>query len=548
MTTGYFVDGLTPFYAAVNYNETKFDRTNGANHAVYARFNIPLNQKAGTYSGVFKVYIVGEGYKDINVQFTVYNFTMYDTESDNVNAQNNFASDFYVKGAGLRAMFDCSSKNYSDEYGELYDYILEYNLNGGELPYDMYYTDNIDGYLVKLVEYYNNPKVRTIRLDLAEGTVSYSYKKTSSSATKEYTVGRVIFEDNWNTSGKTVAGAKTLLKAIAEYCVENDINLFEKFFIGIQGEPGTIEEHLSAVLSYNAIRNSIDYVLNSAGINWTGHDDIRNSLRTMTILGTTTAFLQITDGYGERVYGMKEGNKLVDNVYWKYAYYKSDAYNEATEITINYDYVDSYSPPYHCLYGSTSSKDDFSIAILNDNVDTTHIWWYGCVDPSNPWQNYAINANHVITRGNTWAMYSLGVEGEIYWGVNGWLDDEHTYLTEAEVWNGQCHTDYMMGDGALVLPNVERYARYSDDFKFCPTYRLAVTSESIDDYNYICYAQSLINAMASGSAKTTAQNNLNSYINAVYNNSAITNLITTNANTVRTARANIAALIAGLIG
>ncbi|MBP5467336.1 MAG: InlB B-repeat-containing protein, partial [Clostridia bacterium] len=329
LTTGYFVDGLTPFYAAVNYEETKFDRTNGANHAVYARFNIPLNQKAGTYSGVFKIYVVGEGYNDINVQFTVYNFTMYDTESDDVNAQNNFASDFYVKGAGLRAMFDCSSKNYSDEYGELYDYILEYNLNGGELPYDMYYTDNIDGYIVKLVEYYNNPKVRTIRLDLAEGTVSYSYKKTSSSATKEYTVGRVIFEDNWNTSGKTVAGAKTLLKAIAEYCVENDINLFEKFFIGIQGEPGTIEEHLSAVLSYNAIRNSIDYVLNSAGVNWTGHDDIRNSLRTIPILGTTTAFLQITDGYGERVYGMKEGNKLVDNVYYKYAYYKSNAYNEA---------------------------------------------------------------------------------------------------------------------------------------------------------------------------------------------------------------------------
>ena len=548
LTKGYFVDGLTPFYAAVNYEETKFDRTNGANHAVYARFNIPLNQKAGVYSGAFKVYVLGEGYKDVNVQFTVYNFTMYDTDSDDVNAQNNFASDLYIKGAGLTSMFDCSSKNYSDEYGELYDYILDYNINGGEIPYDMYYTDHIDGYIEKLVQYYNNPKVRTIRLDLAEGTVSYSYKKTSSSATKEYTVGRVIFEDNWNTSGKTVAGAKTLLKAIAEYCVENDINLFEKFFIGVRGEPSKIAEHLSVVLSYNAARNSIDYVLNDAGITWTGHDDIKNSLRTIPIIGTTTAFLQITDGYGEQVYGMKEGNKLVDDVYWKYAYYKSDSYNDAVEITINYDYVDSYSPPYHCLYGSSSTTDSFAIAILNDSVDTTHIWWYGCISPSNPWQNYAINADHVITRGNTWAMYSLGVEGEIYWAINGWLDDETTPLSEDDVWAGLSHTDGMMGDGELVLPNVERYARYADDFKFCPTYRLAVTSESIDDYNYICYAQSLIDQMASGSAKTTAQNNLNSYVNAVYNSSSVTNTITTNAATVRTARANIAALIESLVG
>ena len=552
---GYFVDGLTPFYAAVNYEETKFNRTNGANHAVYARFNIPLNQKAGVYSGAFKIYVVGEGYKDLNVQFTVYDFTMYDTESDDVNGQNNFASNFYVRGEALSAMFGCTSKNYSDEYEEAYEYILDYNLNGGEVPYDMYYTTGINGYIEKLVEYYNNPKVRTIRLDLVTGEVSYSYKKTSSSSYLTYTIKKVIYECDWAYKEHTIAGAKTLLKAIAEYCIAHDINLFEKFFVGIQGEPNTVEKHISSVLSFNAVKNSIDYVLNNAGINWTGHDDIKESLRTMTILGTTTAFITVEDAFGEWVYGMKQGNKLVDDVYYKYAYYKSDSYNEATEITINYDYVDSFSPPYHCLYGSTGSTDpsthkadSYAIALLNDNVDTTHIWWYGCVSPSNPYQNYAINADHVITRGNTWAMYALGIEGEVYWSVCSWKENDSTYKTEAEAWNGECNTNNMMGDGALLLPNVERYARYSDDFKFCPTYRLCVTSESIDDYNYICYAQSLINAMASGSAKTTAQNNLNSYIAAVYNNSSVTNMISNSASTIRTARANIADLIADLIG
>ena len=145
-------------------------------------------------------------------------------------------------------------------------------------------------------------------------------------------------------------------------------------------------------------------------------------------------------------------------------------------------------------------------------------------------------------------MYALGIEGEVYWSVCSWKENDSTYKTEAEAWNGECNTNNMMGDGALLLPNVERYARYSDDFKFCPTYRLCVTSESIDDYNYICYAQSLINAMASGSAKTTAQNNLNSYIAAVYNNSSVTNMISNSASTIRTARANIADLIADLIG
>ena len=560
LPTGYFVDGLTPFYAAVNYEETIFNRTNGANHAVYARFNIPLNQKAGTYFGVFKIYVVGEGYVDLNVQFTVYDFTMYDTESEDVNSQNNFASNFYVRGEALKGMFGCTSKNYSEEYEELYEYILDYNINGGEVPYDMYYTTDIDGYIEKLVEYYNNPKVRTIRLDLVTGDVSYSYKKTSSSSYQTYTINKVIYECDWAYKDKTIAGAKTLLKAIAEYCVAHDINLFEKFFVGIQGEPNSVAKHISAVLSYNAVRNSIDYVLNDAGITWTGHNDIKESLRTMTILGTTTAFVKVQDAFGEWVYGMKEGNKLVDNVYYKYAYYKSDENNEATEITINYDYVDSFSPPYHCLYGSTGSNnsgdypsdpnsyaDNYSIALLNDAVDTTHIWWYGCISPSNPYQNYAINADHVITRGNTWTMYALGVEGEVYWSVCSWKENDSTYKTEAEAWNGECNTDNMMGDGALVLPNVTRYARYSDDFKFCPTYRLAVTSESIDDYNYICYAQSLIDQMASGSAKTTAQNSLNSYIAAVYDNSDTTNMISKSASTIRTARANIAALIASLL-
>lgn len=122
--------------------------------------------------------------------------------------------------------------------------------------------------------------------------------------------------------------------------------------------------------------------------------------------------------------------------------------------------------------------------------------------------------------------------------LDSWTDDEDNVVSTEESFLYEVE-----GDVTLVYPNV---TRYDADFKFCATYRLIATKEGVDDYNYICYAQSLIDAMASGSEKTAAQNNLNECVDSMVNQSADRAVVNSSAANARTARATLVALIESL--
>ena len=543
ISTGYYVNALVPFYAASASSEAVFDRTNGDNQTIFVRFNVPADQKAGVYTGSFRIYVLGVGYKDVSVSFTVNNFTLPE--------ENNYKTKFGISEWDIKAVFGTTHERTSEEYTELYELLLDYNLNGGQIPASMYNSAvAINGYIAKLVEYYNDPKVAAIQLYCSDGTAYYEYQKSRFSAIQKYTLSSVIHEYDWTDSdGITNYGTRSMLKAIAEYCVENDINLFEKLYFRLNDEPNTPETCIQAILSYNAVKNGIDYALSK--VDFTGHVDIENSLRYLPYFVTCSPSAEVEDAYGATVLALYSGNKFVDSVNSKTAYYPADSNNSKQSITINYTYLTDYVPTFKSVIGS--EKDSRVYSLRTDSDPETHVWWYSMITTVNPYPHYVVNANQIINRSKTWATYYYGIEGELYYCVNDW---KHYYydaqgkgasdqLDEEAIWNGE---DVYYGgyeEGTLVYPNVTRYA---GDFKFCPTYRLVATSEGIDDYNYICYAQSLIDAMATGSAKTAAQNSLNTCIDSMVNQDATNAIINSSASTLRTARNNLIALIEELVG
>ncbi|MBO4573359.1 MAG: InlB B-repeat-containing protein [Clostridia bacterium] len=544
LSTGYYPNALVPFYAASANAESVFDRTNGDNQTIFIRFNIPLGQKAGTYTGTFRIYVIGVGYKDVSVSFKVNDFVLPE--------ESNYKSKYGVDFAMLGDMFGVAANRSTEEYKELYNFMKEYGINTGYVPSGAGYTGASDlaNYIAVLEEYYNDPKVTAIQILTPKQSAYYEYKKTSSSAKKTYEIS-IVDEFDSEYDGKPVYGMRNILKSIAEYCVTNDINLFEKLYFRLNDEPSDPEAAISSILSYNAVKNSIAYALSE--VDFSGHTDIQASLTNIPILITISPSQTIKDDYGSTVTAFDSGNKFVDSVYSKTAYYTDENGDNINDIEINNTYLKGFVPIYAFVIGTDT--DPKVTTLLADSDPTTHVWWYSMVQTPNPYPNFATNADHVITRSRTWAQYYYGVEGELYHCVNYWADCTYTIEggkekqikvphTEAEIWSDGTSYHGAIEDGLFVYPNV---TRYDGDFKYCATYKLVAVKEGIDDYNYICYAQSLIDNIADADTKSEKQALLDGYVAAMVNTSAPRAVVNSSKSNLQTQRGRIAKLIEDIL-
>ena len=549
LDTGYYMDALVPYYAAVACDEAVFDRTGGDNNTVVIDIKVPKGQKAGLYTGKIRVEVVGVGYKDINVSFTVYDFTLPEETAAK--------TDFAIPVNYLTDVFGEYGGYESELYRELYDYLIDFNLNAGRVPSVPSYGDyNWTRYMNMLADYAADPRISTINLyagfSMTTYTYTYNYRKktlfgyTTEQKTDTYTDLIVLDEYDRqesyvNNQHETVVytdyGLRTTLKKIAEYCIANDVDIFKKLIVNSpqNDEPSDAKNYAAAILSYNAVRRSIDYVLNGADIDWTGHENIKASLDDIP-------FLVTTDPSDEVV----AGNNIIDNVISQTAYIPADEYNERVDLTIEYKYLKDFI----ALVAAFDTTDKPTSAArlyeyLANKPEHVHVWWYNCCLSINPYTCYGVNSNTVQMRANRWAQFGMGVEGELYCSVNNWFslsdDDTVTVLTEDEIWQGKFNQAGLIGDGVLVYPNVERYEDY--DFRFCPTYRLFIMRESVDDYNYLAYAQKLIDRLGDAELKQQKQAALDGIVHALYTK---TRNITTSAGEVRSARAQVAELIRSL--
>ena len=137
-------------------------------------------------------------------------------------------------------------------------------------------------------------------------------------------------------------------------------------------------------------------------------------------------------------------------------------------------------PLYNKLW-YTQSIDD----MREHQEDGAVFWSYGCVEsdfyPSPAWEinDYALSQRNLL-----WFDYENGVEGNLFWNVNGYCNWSKTtrwgYAVLSDLYELASHDGLSDGDGYLLYPG----APYGSEYPFA-SLRLAVYRDGVDDHTYM---------------------------------------------------------------
>ena len=107
------------------------------------------------------------------------------------------------------------------------------------------------------------------------------------------------------------------------------------------------------------------------------------------------------------------------------------------------------------------------------------IWWYGCESPREPFANFHMDDDGIVTRLVPWMMFDYDVEGMIYWCVNYFqTEDIYTYPS--------VFLD-TVGDGQLLYPG-EKFGIFGP----LSSRRLESLREGMEDYECLLMIENAI--------------------------------------------------------
>ena len=200
MPTGYYPDALVPYENIVKAGENVVEANE--NQGLYFRFNVPIDQTAGTYTGKAKLTIGGET-MEIPLTLTVADLTV----SEEVHGKSMFFS---------RGLFYKGELEYTQRMVDLYnEACFEYRIGVDNLVHESYHTpEEIEYYVNKAYDYMQNPKCSNMGIPYATETVKgYTCIKATTFA--------------------------AYLKAFAKKSCETNYNMFKKLscYLGIIDEP-----------------------------------------------------------------------------------------------------------------------------------------------------------------------------------------------------------------------------------------------------------------------------------------------------------------------
>ena len=117
-------------------------------------------------------------------------------------------------------------------------------------------------------------------------------------------------------------------------------------------------------------------------------------------------------------------------------------------------------------------------------------WWYGCIQPTNPYPTYHIDDNLLSARALNWMMMDYGIQGNHYWAVNIWSVYSGKY-TYRDVWNEALAFPGAVGDGYLIYPG----SRYGLNTAIA-SIRLEAIRDGLEDYEYLYKLKTLTEELA----------------------------------------------------
>ena len=483
---GYVPDALLPFDVAFDSGRNNITSENGRNNALSFTINVPEGIASGEYNSKIVIKISEIGTLALPIKLNVFDFELPD---------ENKAKEIIIVNTGeTKALYGESAGSISSAHNlSAYEMLKERNISGGQVPATCWSTGDLENFIKVAKEYVTDKKIGAYFIPNSYTNISLDIKLKKSFLSSE-TISLEdlsVYRANDVNYDSTIVlpGVKTTLRELVKAST-NEIDLLKKgvFYLPQADEPGNRKDkQLQNVLCQNVISRCIDELLLEDL--FTGKDKVKESLSKVGYIVTSYPRECLDGSYFQSITSVTPKSGYEDICACCYCSSLSD---------LHYTSMKGYCPTYdsyqHDIANAGSSGYQYLIDHVNDPDFT--IWWYSCIQPISPYPSMFINANLIQKRVNTWTMYQMGIEGELYYMCN--RTQEYTNSTsiphnEEEILLGKATYEGTYGDGNLLYPVHRMLGKYDPSLYWLSSLRLDNIAESIDDYNYIAYANELLN-------------------------------------------------------
>lgn len=154
----------------------------------------------------------------------------------------------------------------------------------------------------------------------------------------------------------------------------------------------------------------------------------------------------------------------------------------------DYHGVDTWCPQ----FDNFSTEEDRALA-EERKAAGDHVWWYGCLTPTNPYPTYHVDDSLAGARVLNWMMMDYGIEGNLYWSTNiySYYDKSVLSYVYRDIWKNPLAFPGANGDGYLVYPGY-KYG-YAGPL---PTIRLEAIRDGLEDYESLYLLRELSEQIA----------------------------------------------------
>ena len=586
LPTGYYADALLPLSVAKAAGENTLTVSNGNNQGLLFVLNIPSTAVKGTYYGNVIITVEDNTPMCLPVQIEVYGFALPEESAakTSVGIRMDLINDLYEK-TNNDISNDC------DYYDDVSEFLQERGVNVASLRGGVWSNGTIDRYINRLKTAAADPKVTSYQLDYnwnnygnfkVSGTI-YNDQTGSSTSLSKKNIGSVSLPrmENITSGGITYYGLKAVFERLATEST-NEVDLFKKAYIYSLYDEVDGETEIKILLNMYVVYAARDYVLNN--FDWTGKLSVKESLENLHYVAANLPF--------DTLY---RGVTITVNSYDSATFSETGTADNCgiptnTALTLKMDgfmvepvKFDQTGP--YATGGTNSTRNrsvNNGVSIIEDG---DYVWWYIAVGCDPYWSSFAVNSSALNNRINYWQMYKLGIDGLYAWnatltesyisnGSGGWKFQEYdatwfntqyglsssqysalstmekaAYIERYILDNGLTYQG-QYGDGMLIYLVSATYGEYGADF--LSTIRLETIAEATDDYNYLAYAQSLIDGIENAATKASYQARLDDLMDDLFTNDGgsgkfITKGFTADNGKFKTTRAALAALIEELL-
>lgn len=500
---GYTPDALLPFDVAFDANENVLTSRNGKNNAISYTIKVPEDAEAGEYKSKIVVRIDGVGTLALPITLNVFDFTLP--------KENKAKYTIIVNQQETKALYGDDSIS-SIYHLTAFETLAERGVSGGLAPATTWQKSDLEAYIRKVKEVAADDRVPVYFLPNASSNVYLTVKiKKNFFQTETINIdGLPIYrvEDTPYNGTITLPGLKTILRELIKAST-NELDLIKKgiFYYPQADEPGSKKDKLlQNIFCQNVVFRCRDELLEEDL--FTGKEKVKESLKKLAYIVTSyprdllkgVEINDITPVDGT------SGNARI-------------AYCDSVDA-VKYTQMYGYCPTYESYQAGIAKESEMGRSYLLDRVDNPDyaIWWYSCIQPVAPYPCLFVNANLIQKRANKWCEYLNHIKGELYYMCNRtqeYHDGTSTPLTEAQILSGEATYEGTYGDGNLIYPVHKTYGLYDPNLFWISSLRIDNIAESLDDYNYIAYADELINIKLTGSEKTTYSETLNALLDSV---------------------------------